>query len=507
MILKELMNMCRHVKATNMTIREFREKYGEYLRNVTAEILPEGKPVTYWEFHDDPPLPETETDAVRLILSQLLEVLESDPEEEYHGEFDDDPVADWVDLDDLVNTGVYTLANQGLPLEKRKYTNARKEDFLFETWEDPVRFHSMKEAERKLFRRFTDDLAAAGDPYALEIRARSTAGGNSVFENDWNQAREDFTKLLEEQEDEQAAHALGDIYYYGLCNHRNPEYEKAFLYYSIGAACGVTESQYMLADMYLFGNYAPQNRSAAASILVRLYDEQKYQFCSGNVSSRFAEVAMRMGLLSVAASDEMKEGDPTVQYAILLAAHGYFLEAEYAIWLRRQEEDREGDYKLQEMIHGVLTESFTTLHLPKDPPKTFRSPAPNYLIGCFQNGFRIQVTLKILKHERCRVSFKVLPDEEGETRAMLLTIPEISCCELVDHFYIHAEDAKLHLMEEYHEFIAVSEDEIRIISDSVEFQQDKETGSEIVTFYQEEKPLMDVLARDYVYRINTERKS
>ena len=54
---------------------------------------------------------------------------------------------------------------------------------------------------------------------------------------------------------------IGYIYYYGRCWDGQPQYDEAFRYFSVGAAGGIYESRYKLADMFAKGYGVVQNKN------------------------------------------------------------------------------------------------------------------------------------------------------------------------------------------------------------------------------------------------------
>jgi hypothetical protein len=65
----------------------------------------------------------------------------------------------------------------------------------------------------------------------------------------------------------QAQENLGYCYYYGRDG--EPDYEKAFHYYALGAFDGHLVSLYKIGDMYLHGLYVPKNEREAFFIFMR----------------------------------------------------------------------------------------------------------------------------------------------------------------------------------------------------------------------------------------------
>ena len=89
---------------------------------------------------------------------------------------------------------------------------------------------------------------------------------------------------------------LGFIWYYGLCGEQS--FEKAFQCFK---ECGFERSQYMMADMYHYGQYVqpdiPKCREIIEKLFIRLEPERKDpRFV---ISTLFPEVALRLVLLDL----------------------------------------------------------------------------------------------------------------------------------------------------------------------------------------------------------------
>ena len=85
-------------------------------------------------------------------------------------------------------------------------------------------------------------------PEALEALAYGSYGGNNVFAEDYSLAEYCLQRLIRVQEDPSPFYynSLGYIYYYGRTNGGEPEYDKAYAYFSVGAVHGIFESMYRI---------------------------------------------------------------------------------------------------------------------------------------------------------------------------------------------------------------------------------------------------------------------
>ena len=154
-----------------------------------------------------------------------------------------------------------------------------------------------KELLRTMLLKFSEE-----ETEALETLGYCYYGGNELFECDWNKARDIFLNLMENPEVKDVdkcrfANTLGYIYYYGRCTDGVPDYESAFKYFSLGAAAGIYESIYKLADLYMHGYFVPKNNCAAYSLVYSIYDDNLKDILKGNFDCKFADVALRMGNL------------------------------------------------------------------------------------------------------------------------------------------------------------------------------------------------------------------
>ncbi|MGN0692556.1 MAG: hypothetical protein ACI4K7_09445 [Oscillospiraceae bacterium] len=146
------------------------------------------------------------------------------------------------------------------------------------------------------------ELVAAEDTKAIGTLGYSYYGGNDIYPCDWNKSRDCFLKLMEMDnvDDLQKcyyANTLGYIYYYGRCNDSVPEYDKAYKYFSIGAAGGIYESIYKLSDMYIHGYGTTKNNRAAKTLVDMVYEETAEQIIAEKYDCKFADAALRKGNL------------------------------------------------------------------------------------------------------------------------------------------------------------------------------------------------------------------
>ena len=90
--------------------------------------------------------------------------------------------------------------------------------------------------------------------------------GNRGFEQSFEKAVR-YYKMAAENGSRQAQENLGYCYYYGRDG--EPDYEKAFHYFALGAFDGHLISLYKIGDMYLNGLYVAKNEKEAFFIFMR----------------------------------------------------------------------------------------------------------------------------------------------------------------------------------------------------------------------------------------------
>ncbi len=110
---------------------------------------------------------------------------------------------------------------------------------------------------------------AAGDAGAMNDLGDQYYDGHRGFEQSFSKAVELYKKAAANG-DRQAQENLGYCYYYG--RDMEPDYEKAFHYFALGAFDGHLISLYKIGDMYLNGYYVEKNEREAFEIYMRCLD-------------------------------------------------------------------------------------------------------------------------------------------------------------------------------------------------------------------------------------------
>lgn len=217
------------------------------------------------------------------------------------------------------------IDDRNKPLAERHFAKDEKRSYIWHFENDSIT-ESAEEYELWLCRLFTEELCSEDDIIALRVKGYASYGGNRLYPCDWFASRDCMERLLKLSGEGVYANTLGYIYYYGRCNKGEPEYEKAFEMYTIGAKEGFYESSYKLADMYANGYGCIKNPVTAKLIYLSVYNECKEDFLYGQ-GSNLADAALRMGRVFLDGIGV----EPNPRDAL-----GYLLEARYAQNLRME---------------------------------------------------------------------------------------------------------------------------------------------------------------------------
>ena len=262
---------------------------------------------------------------------------------------------------------------------------------------------------------------------ALDTKAYGCYGGNKIFECDWTMSRDCLLKLVELTEEPFYYNTLGYIYYYGRCNNGVPEYDKAFQYFAVGAAHGIFESMYKIADMFIAGKGCLKNPAAGAKIILSMFNENMDIFCENGFDSKFSDVALRVGgLFEKGIGVEQSFED----------AFAFYNEAKMAIDKRIKEYDFYGDKKVQKNIEEALER--VREKLPEDFFKdkiTLDNPAPMGLLLSKSAGLDLTL-VSGLEGYKLRAKGLASEDECGQ---VVFNIPEIDYCKLINEVELTLE--------------------------------------------------------------------
>ncbi|MBQ7623925.1 MAG: sel1 repeat family protein [Clostridia bacterium] len=326
--------------------------------------------------------------------------------------------ADEPDLDGLIGETARTLNMLTLPVPERDYADGWKEQYIKRLGHDDV-LPGATDEETALWVKYVDELCEKDNVAGLRAKAYSLYGGNSAYKCDWRGSRDLLLKLMELDDDPFLANTLGYIFYYGRCTGGEPEYDKAFYYFNIGAAGGVYESRYKLADMYLHGRGVGKNLRVARDIINELYYENKKYIYQGVRVCKFADVALRMGNL-------YRDEDPDEAYR-------YYLEAEFAIKRRMLKDDCYGDRTVAENIKKAIEDVLPKTAFAK-ARRTVRYAGIPYEIfsTAFELHLRVEAKVKKLKSGQYALRFRVLPKNKENVPGFFITEPAARFCGYVN---------------------------------------------------------------------------
>ena len=337
-------------------------------------------------------------------------------------------------LDEVITEVQTWLDNKDKPLAEREFSREQKWDIL-RFWNDR-RLESADNDIKNVFRSVLDSLCEENDTGALKKKAYACYGkGNAVYGQDWQASLDCLLRLMELEPDPQTANTLGYMYYYGRCTDGVPEYDKAFYYFSIGAAGWFYESRYKLADMYRHGYGVAKNPKVVWAIIWELYEEQIKKIRKGDFRCNFADVALRAGNI-------WKEGINC--YSNYDNALYYYLQAQYAIKMRMLAEDNYGDQKVAAGIEQAIAEILPETSYPK-PVKTV------HLYGLYdllQYGLgkkhHMEMKVRRISDTEARLTFRIVPyGNEEYKRKLFVTILPLHFCGLVNKATVTAKNIEI----------------------------------------------------------------
>ena len=154
-------------------------------------------------------------------------------------------LASLLDEDGDVTDPPYVIANNVIALDKPKQFPSFLIDFITDMFELEI---------------------ADGNDNAMNDLGAQYYDGNRGFEQSFDKAIHYYT-MAADKGNRQAQENLGYCYYYDRDG--NPDYEKAFHCFALGAFDGHLISLYKIGDMYLHGLFVPKNEKEAFYIFMR----------------------------------------------------------------------------------------------------------------------------------------------------------------------------------------------------------------------------------------------
>ncbi len=317
-------------------------------------------------------------------------------------------------LEEIVQMAEYYEYNREHDMSDWKLTRWQRYQIVLAFSDDTS---NVSKSRRELFKRIIDEECENGNETAMRIKGYGCYGGDKVFDCDWEESRKWVTKLFEKDGNPYYANTLGYIYYYGRCNNGVPEYEKAFQYFSVGAAHDLYESMYKIADMFLGGKGCIKSPETSAHIVFKLYQDSRPKFCTGE-DAKFADIALRW-----AAHWQRRERYSDAFY--------HYLEADYAIKKRLKKSDFFGDKKVHENITKSIEEVKAKLE-----PGYFKDKEvtrnPFWLFNMIEDDCNAKFEIEHIEGNRYRI--KVTRPKKDHTGKALIVAPELECVTLARSF-------------------------------------------------------------------------
>ena len=200
-------------------------------------------------------------------------------------------IDDWTFLEEL-KSSYLTYRDNPLALMKT-------EDPLFsrmmELFYVRLHFSSSAQAQEALYASRLEDALASDNPALWRLYAYTYYGGNDFVPCDWKKSEKALLKLYGLRHNPryrkdmcyEAANSLGYIYYSDRVG--EPDYARAFKYFSYAAEHGMVEATYKLFDMISKGHGVVKDYSKAWQIISRLHS------AIGEDELKYPDVALRMG--------------------------------------------------------------------------------------------------------------------------------------------------------------------------------------------------------------------
>lgn len=418
---------------------EFMNEWVYYIDSAFSNLYDIGKPENDEMMNNGYRFLPTESDYVLERYNALVKWINEDTQ-------------DMREFDKLVKKTEESVRMFELPVPQRAYREEEKIYFI-ECLDLCQNMLTASDEEIALFRQYIEELCEKGVKTAMRIKAFSCYCGNRAYENDWVQARDLLLALMDEEDLQYIANALGYIYYYGRCNNGVPEYEKAFYYFSIGAAGGTIESLYKVSDMFLHGYAVPKNIQIASDNIDMLYYRTLQDPIHGFFASRFADIALRKGDLVLA-----KQGDPD-------EAFYYYLQAEFAIRMRMLADDSYGDQRVAEKIRNAIQEILPQTSFEKPRYIITKKPLEYFLMSSFLDDCPLIICLEQKRDGQYKALIEVKPEHAGEIyKKLFLTIPDAHFCGYKDHITLHTTAVRSIKVEgeDFHESsLALPFDEVK----------------------------------------------
>lgn len=330
-----------------------------------------------------------------------------------------------IDLSAVIAEIEAFLENEKKPLFERSFPT-EVEVKLMRRYEDNAALDAASDTTATVYKKFAEELCKEGNRDGLLAVGYGCYGGNRVFPCDWKRAEKCMLKLFETVREvpDRAfyANTLGYIYYYGRCNDGVPEYEKAYKYFSFAAFNQVFEAEYKIADMFQKGRGVAKSPETAEYMIRFLYNDTLSHFKRGRLSSKFADVALRMG--GFCKNEEFPEKS---DYKAMLR---YYYQAEFAIRLRTKEYDFYGDERVREDIEAALEKAKSESGF-KPSSKAIYSVG-DFFKNCLSGELPLDIKPKKMANGKYKLTIMRHENYDSRSRRLFVTIPELDMCGFYD---------------------------------------------------------------------------
>lgn len=381
-------------------------------------------------------------------------------------EDDRQPVSNIVKLDALIS-----LVHRHIKNEENnviEYDDSEKENYISYIDENDI-LNELTDQQKQLYKQFVEELYQKNNKVGLEAYAYGCYGGNDVFACDWKTSRDTLERLYNKYGSGTYANSLGYIYYYGRTENGIAQYEKAFKYYAIGAASGIYESSYHLADMFYYGRGVTENKHLAITKYFELYEENKKILCEEFFDCKFADIALRLATVF------MSQSEPNYEIA-----YYYLLQADFAIKKRREVADFYGDEKVQEKITKAIENCRNMLWDYSIKKISYYEPV--IMSDVLDGNQRVKLHIKNLKNKKVKMEFTLLSNNGFDNKKYLFTFTKFNKCVLTDKIIMYADEVE------------------NIIQDGDYIINEYSTKDDLTTFYLFGQVILQIRAESYTIR-------
>lgn len=250
---------------------------------------------------------------------------------------------------------------------------------------------------------------------------------------DWMKSYVALKTLAEDNpKDGRYPNTLGYLCYYGRHTGGKRQYEEARAWFERGAERKMIESTYKLADMMTNGQGGPVDYDHALELYVHMYLYCRDQFEQGMADSKFADTALRMGIIH----HEGKLVEKSDMEAL-----GYLLEAKYAI----EERERFGEYgdetvkkNIERLIDECEKPDEEMLHMPLYGLGLGR--VPRYLITDSRTLMTVSVDMD--EDGMLRLEFRRKRKDGKKPNRILWSVPPAMKVIMTDFVVLYGGDVR-----------------------------------------------------------------